>query len=311
MVSEFSTSAYVEHRTLVGGHSDTVNCLAFSPSGTHLASGGDDHAFVIWNALQGRLLYRFMFKSAVDALLWHPIYPDTVIVGCENGTISQVHEFSVTNSEHYELNLGVRSTIHCLDYDIHTAQLAIGMGEEVHVTKEKTQNRYGGDVALPSPADPVITGAGEWRLRAIALKFHDRGTALIVSYLGHGISCWDITSGASLWHIPMPSTKPNIGGAAISIDHRYIAVYNLIDGLDLYALGTKKTKPKMSYKIDKAPRSKHRLQVNFVHGGRAIFSGTTSGKISLWDVRTGEVCQNLEHAGEFTTCSIPLTPAYR
>lgn len=43
-------------------------------------------------------------------------------------------------SEQYEINLGARSTVHCLEYDAHTGRLAIGMGEEVHVTREKTQS---------------------------------------------------------------------------------------------------------------------------------------------------------------------------
>lgn len=91
----FSTSAYVKMHTLTAGHCHTVNCLAFSPDGSHLASGGDDRALAIWNALQGRLLYRLLFKSAIDNILWHPVHPDTVIVGCLNGTLLQIHDFSL------------------------------------------------------------------------------------------------------------------------------------------------------------------------------------------------------------------------
>lgn len=79
------------------------------------------------------------------------------------------------------------------------------MGEEVHVTREKmpskvhlhpgcapalTKNRldyYVGDVVLPSPPAPEGMEDEDPRLRAIALRFHDDGAALVVSYLAHGI----------------------------------------------------------------------------------------------------------------------------
>lgn len=94
-MSSFPISAYVELHKLKGGHSDTINCVAFSPNGAYLASGGDDYALVIWNVSQGRQLYRTLFRSSVDYIIWHPTLPDTVIIGCSNGTLQQFHEFSL------------------------------------------------------------------------------------------------------------------------------------------------------------------------------------------------------------------------
>ncbi|EIW56587.1 WD40 repeat-like protein, partial [Trametes versicolor FP-101664 SS1] len=317
-------SAYVELHKLQGGHSDTINCVAFSPNGAYLASGGDDYALVIWNVSQGRQLYRTLFRSSVDYIIWHPTLPDTVIIGCSNGTLQQFHEFSLNNSEQHDINLGARSTIHYLDYDANSGRLAVSMGEEVHVTREKRPNYYVGDVVLPSPPAPEGMEDEDPRLRAIALRFHDDGAALVVSYLAHGISCWDTETQQSRWHIPMPDVRPNMqviralcgispdayllsGGAAISPHHRYITVYNVKDGLDLYALGPqKKAKAKRSYKFDKPPRSKHLLQVKYVHRGHGIISGSTSGQVSIWETTTGEVCQKLEHGGERRTCIRPI-----
>lgn len=88
------SSAYVELHTLAGGHSDTVNCLSFSPDGAYLASCGDDQSLIIWNTEEGRLLYRALFKAKVDRVIWHPLSPATVIVGCENGYLYQLHDIS-------------------------------------------------------------------------------------------------------------------------------------------------------------------------------------------------------------------------
>ena len=88
------------------------------------------------------------------------------------------------------------------------------------------------------------------------------------------------------------------GGSALSLDHRHIAVYNLIDGLDLYATGSYgKQKPRKTYKFSKPRLSKHALQVCFAHHRKALVCGTTTGGILLWEVATGDRLQELNHAG--------------
>ena len=107
-----------------------MNSLSFSNDGTYLASGGDDHMVIIWNTLKGQLLYRLIFENAVDCVFWHPVHPETIIVGLVSGFLLQL------NYQKHDIHIGVRSTVYCLDYDVTTGCLAIGMGEEVHVTRE-------------------------------------------------------------------------------------------------------------------------------------------------------------------------------
>ncbi len=95
---QFTSSAYVQLRTLNNGHSDTVNSLCFSSDGVHLASGGDDQSVIIWNALKGQLLYRILFDNAVDCVLWHPKYAETLIVGLASGFLLQMHGFSLVSA---------------------------------------------------------------------------------------------------------------------------------------------------------------------------------------------------------------------
>lgn len=155
--SNFSTSAYIEVHTLTKGHSDTINSLAYSKDGTYLASGGDNNLVIIWNAQNAQLLYRLAFESAVDCVIWHPVHPETVIVGLGTGYLFQLHDFSLVrhqlkfatalhdvlaqrNHQWHDIHLGVQSTVHCMDYDALSQCLAIRMGEEVHITREKTRS---------------------------------------------------------------------------------------------------------------------------------------------------------------------------
>lgn len=85
-----SATAYVHLHTLKDGHSNNINTLAFSPTGRYLASGSDDQQVIVWAVVSGRQMYRIGFESRVDALLWNPLWKDTLIIACENGALMQV-----------------------------------------------------------------------------------------------------------------------------------------------------------------------------------------------------------------------------
>ncbi|OBZ69980.1 putative WD repeat-containing protein K04G11.4 [Grifola frondosa] len=288
-LAELYSTAYVDTFTLTAGHSTTVNCVCFSPDGSYLASGGDDSALIIWSITDGTLLYRLLLKSPVDCVLWHPKVSGTILVGCRSGKLFQLHDLSLISSKRNEIRIGIRGPIHCLDYDVSTMCLAIGVGHEVHITREHEQHSRSTRIAAPASNTDL-------RLRAVAVKFYRNGKNLIVSYMAHGILCWDLDTRSQIWAIVPPQETPNIASSALSSNGRSIIVYNLVDGVQSYDIGLfKKQTPRHHYKFDCPPRSKHCLQVAYLHQGRAVVCGTTTGNVYVWEAATGDYFQVLNH----------------
>ena len=91
-------SAYVEHKTLTGEHCDCVNSVAFSQDGKYLASASSDCSVCIWKVSDGSFLFRVVFESAVNTLLWHPIHKENLICGCEDGSVLSMRNFTPVRS---------------------------------------------------------------------------------------------------------------------------------------------------------------------------------------------------------------------
>ena len=76
-------------------HTESVNVLAFSPTGSRLASGSQDGSLVIWEPSTGVTKYCIVCPSAVLSLVWDPQYLNRLFVGCENGVLAVLNNFEV------------------------------------------------------------------------------------------------------------------------------------------------------------------------------------------------------------------------
>jgi WD domain, G-beta repeat len=217
-------TAYIDLHTL-RGHSDSVNCVAFSPCGKYLASGGDDNLLIVWTIDKGREQYRLFFEGPIFSLLWHPVQPETIVIGRGDGVIYQSTKLSLVSNSHFILiyiipiktvlqpehagtmiHIGIDGPVHCMRYSEETRFLAVGCGHEVHVVKEEAFtglsifnlqrpflilsfafSEYRGSIKLELPGHLIENVNEDQRVRPRGLHFRHNGNTLIVSYLNHGI----------------------------------------------------------------------------------------------------------------------------
>jgi len=76
-------------------HTELVNVLAFSLTGSHLASGSQDGSLVIWEPITGVTKYHIVCPSAVLSLIWDPQYLNCLFVGCNHGVLAVLDNFKV------------------------------------------------------------------------------------------------------------------------------------------------------------------------------------------------------------------------
>ncbi|KAI5981161.1 WD40-repeat-containing domain protein [Pisolithus albus] len=292
-------SAYVVHKTLLDEHTDSVNALSFSPCGRYLASGSSDRSICIWKVSSGRFIFRVVFDSQVNALLWHPVQKDTLICGCEDGAVFYLSDFSP-----------VRDTpIFCLDLEPNTRQLAIGVGNEIHITQDGCLSSCTATTKLPHPKYKPQSDGGDCRIRPRSTHFYGRGKRLIVSYLNHGIIAWDVASMTVLWHIRSPdipkqmyvadllclrtTTIMHSASSAVHLDLNAIVINTLHDGLYLFKLGSTKPVWRWFYECDCEAEARYPLLVSFLHDGKAIMSGSPTGSVCIWQTKSKELYQVL------------------
>lgn len=219
-----TNSRYSLDISLPSGHTNGITVLQFSPDGRFLASGSGDGVLLVFSTSTWKPVKQFVDASSINALVWHPVFPKTLISGYASGDVHTTR----FESHHLVVNLpalkanshltisqdddGVKIWTDCMDGPVHRiaidktgTKIAIGYGGEVVVLDQNTlcknpRNFSGAkqliylDAAswtntrrLPEP--PSLPGLDEQLPTPMASSLHfiDCGNALIVSYSDHGI----------------------------------------------------------------------------------------------------------------------------
>ncbi|KAA1479468.1 WD40 repeat-like protein [Dentipellis sp. KUC8613] len=281
----------------------SISCLEFSPSGRYLLVGGDGGELRVLETSTGALVYSTSVEDGVVTALWHPSAKRDFFFGTNKGAFLvrkfEVYSFSLPQSqEGHPIFSGLKGQVYALAFDATQELLAVGISEEIHITK-RLANWYSTAVILSSPQAerphaPVLI---DDRIRAKSLHFSRKGRQLIVSYLAHGIICWDTKTGDSIWRIVPAHASQLIGYTALSPDRRYILLSNLTDGMDLYEI----SKPYIirSFRHGGAGQDNNfPLMPRFLHGGSSVTGGTLDGEVKIWKTTTGECVGTLQHECE-------------
>ncbi|KAI0689315.1 hypothetical protein C8T65DRAFT_588771 [Cerioporus squamosus] len=159
-----------------------------------------------------------------------------------------------------------------------------------------------GDTPASSAVPSSGTSAGDHpievfhddELRPCALQYADDGRAIIVSYVHHGIVCWDIEERKIRWRFS-PGTP--IARTAISPDGNAVVAYNLSGGFDYYKFG----QSGLAQRYHVSQERDVFLPVCFIHQGDALVVGCARGEVTIIDREDGSPLQVLRHSG--MTCT--------
>ncbi|KAG1730200.1 WD40-repeat-containing domain protein [Suillus lakei] len=287
-------AAYVHHCMLTEGHSDSMNCLSFSSCRQYLATGRDDNCFIIWRLNDGSVLYQFVFNSPVNVAFWHLKLADIVIIGCEDGTLSQLANFCINDFTRRHFDLGVEGAVHCLDYDMHLGCFAISIGHHIYVVRESPDCKQ-----PPSP----FSKQHDKHHRPIHARghFYDKGKVLIVCYLHHGVIAWKVDCMTQIWRL-WPKDAPlmcvytqfSSRSSAISPEIKALAVQTMHNGLFMFLIS--RSRPSRKFNLPgRINEEGCVLQVLFLSAGAKAICGSSTGEVCIWYMTSGEVFQTLLH----------------
>lgn len=79
-----------------GGHTDSVNCAAFSAAGDLLATGSEDGSLAIWSVAAGSIVDCHRLNSSILTVVWDAHVPTRLFFGCVDGTAAYIDKSPVS-----------------------------------------------------------------------------------------------------------------------------------------------------------------------------------------------------------------------
>ncbi|KDQ30070.1 hypothetical protein PLEOSDRAFT_165721 [Pleurotus ostreatus PC15] len=299
------TISYSCTSTLNACHTDSINVLAFSPCGKYLASGADDGVVYIFNPRQGAKFMKVVAHHAVTTLAWDPTGNGRLYVGREDGQVVflDIHDSGLSGSFKLPITSDKsesKPAIRALALDHSGTHLAVAKGRAVVLLQSNGCHDQHVPFAerrtILSP--PAVEGLSDEIPVPHSVQFltYDGDILLIVSYLCHGIICVDSAQPreAVRWHLVPPSYR--MGRPAISPDQTLLAVFNCLDGFDMYSMGSTVEIPQLLHTFRLQVTKNILLPAVFINDGKSILLGSANGFVFFSSIRNTASKRELPHS---------------
>ncbi|CDO75320.1 hypothetical protein BN946_scf184517.g3 [Trametes cinnabarina] len=268
---------YEEVGQLSNGHDRGITKLAFSPSGSYISTAGLDGKTCVWDVDSTQLLYSFDGQSPVLSLLWVPPNEDTLVCGFLNGNIAvlQITAASLRVKECWAHAFPVE----CLAIRPIDNQLASGAHRELFIWLwnesagrfQMSRDISGASKKAHDDSNDVLITSVHWT------ESPQHANLLLVTYMHHGLVLLDAETWSRIRTIPLHG---QIADASLSDDGQRLAISNVLRGFDIYSMQS--GAPLCAIEHDN--RGAYPIPVLFIHGGLALFGGSTTGELMIWDV---------------------------
>ncbi|TDL19994.1 WD40 repeat-like protein [Rickenella mellea] len=275
-------------------HTDSVNALAFSRDGRYIASCGSDGLLIVWCIQSGEALHRVdatkESPGPLLSLVWAQCGAENIISGSQDGSIITISlDNNMINSQGFVAH---SKPVEYLSLWSSPDLMVSGAHNEVKVWRSGERDMWKEIWLVPEPAETAYSS----RMAVIVTSVHwlnvSSEDAIIVTYLYHGIVCWNTMCSTARWTIPLPSCA----ASSFSAPYQSLVISTLSGHFDVYQIGT--GVKICTFSTKQAAQARKILPVLFIHEGQAVVSGSAVGQVKIWDPRKGEKIQTLKHSGE-------------
>ncbi|KAI0712370.1 WD40-repeat-containing domain protein [Earliella scabrosa] len=279
---------YKELHRVQDHHDIGITAAAFSPRGSFLATAGLDGKVCVWEVSDYKLSYVYKGDTAILSLCWSVDKPgeeNSLVIGYQDGNVGTLS----LSPEALTLKgfPAHSSAVERMAMD--GPLIATATQQEVRVWEWHPCVPWKLRIALSAPSKTSETIALEVLVVSVHWTlFAHYPAVLVVAYQNHGVFLYEPISWTVVHTV---NFRDPVASTAVSTDGTTLAAYNLLKGIELrnIADGTLMC----TFPPDAGER--YLIPVMFIHGGHAVVGGTTSGVVGIWDLRSSQKIQDLNH----------------